>query len=98
MPVASAVLQRRPLEIVHHSRTRDESLLSRQMSHQRLTHYRENWYVDAFCHLLNQLRSFSLSALRDVIVSALDAIEVAPAELAAVLDSGYGAFSGGALE
>lgn len=93
MPVASAVLQRRRLDIVHHSRFRDETL-SRQISPQRLTHYRENWYLDAWCHLRNELRSFSLSALREVSISELDAVEVASEELEAVLDSGYGIFSG----
>ena len=97
MPVASAVLKRQRLDIVHHSRFRDDTL-SRQISPQRLTHYRENWYVDAFCHLRNELRSFSLSALREVAVSPLGAIEVAPEEMAAVLDSGYGIFSGRAAE
>lgn len=97
MPVASAVLQRQRLDIVHHSRFRDDTL-SRQISPQRLTHYRENWYVDAFCHLRNELRSFSLSALREVAVSPMGAIEVAPEEMAAVLDSGYGIFSGRAPE
>jgi predicted DNA-binding transcriptional regulator YafY len=97
MPVASAVLQRRRLDIIHHSRFRNETL-SRQISPQRLTHYRENWYLDAFCHLRNELRSFSLSALREVSTSELDAVEVAPEELAAVLDSGYGIFSGRAPE
>ncbi|MBY0243241.1 MAG: WYL domain-containing protein [Burkholderiaceae bacterium] len=93
MPVASAVLQRKRMNILHHGKQRDETLL-RQVSPQRLTHYRENWYLDAWCHLRGELRSFSLSALREVIVCDIDAVEVPAEELAAVLDSGYGIFSG----
>lgn len=93
MPIASAVLQRKRLNILHHGRQRNETLL-RQVSPQRLTHYRENWYLDAWCHLRGELRSFSLSALREVVVCDIDAVEVAVEEIAAVFDSGYGIFSG----
>lgn len=93
MPVAAAVMKRQRLLIRHYSKLRDETL-QREISPQRLTHYRENWYVDAWCHLRDELRSFSLSALRDVKVLAKDAREVVEGELAAVLDSGYGIFSG----
>jgi predicted DNA-binding transcriptional regulator YafY len=92
-PVATAVLRRKQLEIVHYSRSRDETV-SRRISPQRLTHYRENWYVDAWCHLRGELRKFSLSAIRQVRICDSGAEEVPEEELSDKLDSGYGIFSG----
>ncbi|MYN45903.1 WYL domain-containing protein [Pseudoduganella sp. FT93W] len=93
MPVATAVMNRKRLLISHHNRFRDETL-QREISPQRLTHYRENWYVDAWCHLRNEIRSFGLSAMCSVTITEDSAVEVSAAELGAVLDSGYGIFGG----
>lgn len=93
VPVATAVLRRKQLEIVHYSRFRDETVL-RRISPQRLTHYRENWYVDAWCHLREEIRSFSLSAMQQVHACDAVAAEVPEHELVAALDSGYGIFAG----
>lgn len=92
-PIATAVLQRRRIVIDHHNRSRNE-VIRREVSPQRLNYYRENWYLDAWCHLRNELRSFGLDAVKGVWLGTEDAQEVADQELAAVLDSGYGIFSG----
>ncbi len=36
----------------------------RQISPQRLTHYRDNWYLDGWCHLREGLRTFALDAIQ----------------------------------
>ncbi len=82
-----AVLQRRRIVIDHHNRGRNETI-RREFSPQRLTHYRENWYVDAWCHLRNELRSFGLDAISGVWLGTEPAREVAEEELKAVLDAG----------
>jgi predicted DNA-binding transcriptional regulator YafY len=92
-PIATAVLQRRRIVIDHHNRSRNE-VIRREVSPQRLNYYRENWYLDAWCHLRNELRSFGLDAVKGVWLGTENAQEVADQELAAVLDSGYGIFSG----
>jgi hypothetical protein len=38
----------------------------REISPQRLTHYRDNWYLDAWCHLRDELRSFAVDAIKTV--------------------------------
>ena len=38
----------------------------REVSPQRLVHYRENWYLDTWCHLRNDLRSFAVDAIRRI--------------------------------
>ena len=92
-PIATAVLQRRRIVIDHHNRNRNETI-RREVSPQRLNYYRENWYLDAWCHLRNELRSFGLDAVKGVWLGSESAQEVAEGELAAVLDAGYGIFSG----
>lgn len=92
-PIATAVLQRRRIVIDHLNRNRGETI-RREVSPQRLNYYRENWYLDAWCHLRNELRSFGLDAVKGVWLGSEPAQEVAEGELAAVLDAGYGIFSG----
>ena len=60
---AGGVLQRRQLSLRYHSRSRDE-LSERTVSPQRLTHYRDNWYLDAWDHKPRALRSFSIDRIR----------------------------------
>ncbi len=91
--IASAVLNRRRLKLTYWNRTRDETT-EREVSPQRLVHYRENWYLDAWCHLRNDLRSFALDAMRGVEMVAGKVKEVPDKELDEVLASGYGIFSG----
>jgi predicted DNA-binding transcriptional regulator YafY len=91
--VASAVLSRNRLKLTYWNRSRDETT-EREVSPQRLVHYRNNWYLDAWCHLRNDLRSFALDAMRDVSMVAGKVKEVAEKELDEVLASGYGIFSG----
>lgn len=91
--VASAVLNRQRLKLTYWNRTRNE-VTDREVSPQRLVHYRENWYLDAWCHLRNDVRSFALDATRGVEMVTGKVKEVGDQELDAVLASGYGIFSG----
>jgi predicted DNA-binding transcriptional regulator YafY len=91
--VAAAVLGRQRLGLTYWNRARDETT-TREVSPQRLVHYRDNWYLDAWCHLRRDIRSFSLDAMKSVEMSATKAREVPEAELDDVLASGYGIFSG----
>jgi len=91
--IASAVLGRRRLELTYWNRSRDE-VTEREVSPQRLVHYRNNWYLDGWCHLRNDIRSFALDAVRDVSMVAGKVKDVPESELDAVLASGYGIFSG----
>lgn len=96
-PIATAVLQRRRIVIDHHNRSRNETL-RREVSPQRLNYYRENWYLDAWCHLRSELRSFGLDAIKGVWLGTEAAHEVPEADVSATLDAGYGIFSGRAIE
>ena len=79
--------------MTYYSRPTDSSS-ERRVSPQRLIYYRDNWYLDAWCHLRQALRSFSIDAIQALQISAEPAIEVSEDELNRELESGYGIFSG----
>ena len=91
--IATAVLKRKRLAIVHHHRQRDE-VTARTISPQHLVHYRGNWYVDAWCHKAGGVRSFALDAVRSAVLLDAKAREVPKVELDAHFQSGYGIFAG----
>ncbi len=91
--VARALLNRRQLEIAAWNRGRDEVVV-RTVSPQRLVHYRDNWYLDAYCHLRKGVRSFALDTLHVVTVLNEPAKELEEAELNAHFSGSYGIFSG----
>ena len=91
--IARAVLERRRVRLTYYTRIRDEESV-REISPQRLVHYRDNWYLDAWCHLRDALRSFAVDAVRAAEVLDTAAIDVPDSELDATLASGYGIFGG----
>lgn len=95
--VAAAVLGRQRLKLAYWNRATDATT-EREVSPQRLVHYRNNWYLDAWCHLRRDIRSFSLDAVKAVEMVATKAKDVPDAELDAVLASGYGIFSGARVQ
>ncbi|HWD23222.1 MAG TPA: WYL domain-containing protein [Burkholderiales bacterium] len=90
---AAAVLKRSRLWIRHYNR-KDDRETAREISPQRLVHYRDNWYVDAYCHLREDLRSFAVDAIRAAELRDTRAKEIPAAELDEHLGSGYGIFAG----
>lgn len=91
--VFQSLFRRRRLEIVYHGRRRDD-VSRRTISPQRLTAYRDRWYLDAWCHRAEGLRSFALERIREVKLLDEDAREIDRADLARDLDQAFGIFSG----
>jgi predicted DNA-binding transcriptional regulator YafY len=91
--IALAMMERRRIEIDAWNRGRD-TLDTRVVSPQRLVHYRDNWYLDAWCHLRGALRSFSVDAIQRVARRKEKARDVAAAKLDAHYATSYGIFSG----
>ncbi len=91
--ITIALLERKRIEIDAWNRGRNETN-TRTISPQRLVHYRDNWYVDAWCHLRNDLRSFSVDAIQRVKVLREKARNVASAKLDEHFASAYGIFGG----
>jgi len=57
-------------------------------------HYRDNWYVDAWCHLQQALRTFALDRIRRAQVLKEAAKAVPEARLERYFASSYGIFGG----
>jgi proteasome accessory factor C len=91
--VASATLQRHRLHVRYHSRSKDE-LTERALSPQRLVHYRENWYLDAWDELREALRTFSIDRIVQATETPEPAIDVPTRDLDDHFASAYGIFSG----
>ena len=91
--IGSALVKRKRLIIQHYNRSRDETT-EREISPLRLVYYRDNWYLDAWCHLRNELRCFAVDAIRQATMLEKPAKNVADKKLDAALGSGYGIFSG----
>ena len=95
--IAAALLRRSRLFIRHYNRNEDR-ITEREVSPQRLVHYRDNWYLDAYCHLRADLRSFAVDAIQNAVVKDIPAKEVPKVELDEYLGSGYGIFAGRKVE
>lgn len=91
--VGSALTKRQRLELDYYTRSK-QSQRRRVVSPLRLVHYRNTWYLDAWCHDSDGLRRFALDAMREVALLPQKAKEVAMKTVEAELDSGYGIFAG----
>jgi predicted DNA-binding transcriptional regulator YafY len=91
----SAVLGRRRLAIGYYTRSR-RTESERVLSPQRLLHYRNTWYLDAWCHASEGLRRFALDAVRAARVLEEPARELPLKAVEEELDQGYGVFGGAA--
>jgi predicted DNA-binding transcriptional regulator YafY len=91
--VAKATLERKQIKI-HHFNRQSGKTVERTISPQQLVHYRDNWYVDAWCHLRKEVRSFAVDAITECEQLATDAKELDSEQLRASMQSGYGIFGG----
>lgn len=91
--VGSALLQRKRIAMTYYTRGR-RSEGRRVVSPERLVHYRNTWYLDAWCHSNDELRRFSLDAIREGALLEEKAREVPIKAVEAELDGGYGIFAG----
>jgi predicted DNA-binding transcriptional regulator YafY len=91
--ISQALLTRKRVQICYYSRHQD-SETNRQISPQRLIYYRDNWYLDSWCHWRKGLRSFSVDAIKQVEILSESAKDIDEQYLNDELASGYGIFSG----
>lgn len=91
--VADALLMRQRLEICHFNKGTNKETL-RQVSPQQLIYYRDNWYLDAFCHDRDDLRSFSLDGIKEAKKLESAAVSLPQAVLKETFEDTYGIFVG----
>lgn len=95
--VGVSLLKRQRLQLSYYSKGKDE-LTERAVSPQRLIFYRDNWYLDAYCHFRKGLRSFAMDGIRTAHVLEDKATEVPEKELHENFAESYGIFSGKATQ
>ena len=91
--IAQSTINRKQIKI-HHFNRQTGKTVERTISPQQLVHYRENWYVDAWCHLRKEVRSFAIDAIIDCENLEVDAKELDAELLRKSMQSGYGIFGG----
>lgn len=91
--IAEALIQRQALRIAYHARSSEEST-ERTIDPQRLVHYRDTWYLDAWCRLRTDLRTFSLDRIERCAIGDEPAADIAPDRLEAHYATAYGIFAG----
>lgn len=92
-PISGALAQQKTIAITYYQRS-DNRSSQRSVSPQRLTYYRDNWYLDAFCHMREGLRTFAVDAIREVSTSKIDYLRIPADQLDQHYNSAYGIFSG----
>ena len=92
-PIAEAILRARCLRITY--TTRDEGLVSqREVSPQRLINYRNNWYLDAWCHKRDYYRTFAMECISSISKSTAPYKSVSCAEMDSYFQASYGIYAG----
>lgn len=95
--IGRALLNRNRLNITYYARsTNAES--EREVSPQSLIYYRDNWYLDAYCHLRNDLRSFAVDGIKTSTVLDKKTQEIPNKDLEDNFANSYGIFSGKATQ
>ncbi len=91
--LAKATIERKRLRIAHFNRERGETI-ERDISPQQLVHYRDNWYVDAKCHLRRDIRCFAVDAITSAEILDIPGDEVDQDQLRLAMRASYGIFGG----
>ena len=95
--IGAALLKRNRLSIKYYAKGKNEET-EREISPQRLIFYRENWYLDAYCHMRNGLRSFAVDGIRSAVPTNTKAHEISDKECQEHFAESYGIFSGKATQ
>jgi predicted DNA-binding transcriptional regulator YafY len=91
--VSRATFERHQIALTHFNRSSSKTI-QRTVSPIEIVLYRGNWYLNAWCHLREDLRRFSIDAISTAESKSEAAIEISEEEVATKLGQGYGIFSG----
>ena len=90
--VSEALLNQQQLDI--HYESYNHSKTERRISPQTLIYYRENWYLDAWCHLRQNLRTFSLARINQLKINSKKSKQITEETKQMHFAQAYGIFSG----
>ncbi|MFT3857523.1 MAG: YafY family protein [Aquabacterium sp.] len=92
--IGHAVIAGQRLRITYSARTSGQTT-ERVVSPLRLVHYRENWYLDAWCHLREEVRNFSVDMIRGAQLIEEKAKRISLKRVANAMGPAYGIFAQG---
>jgi len=95
--LGKALLKGRRVRLAYAARSTTE-VTEREVSPVRLMYYRENWYLDAWCHLRQELRNFSVDRIERIEVLDKSVKAVSRKHVDHALGPGYGIFAQGKLQ
>ncbi|MCX7553791.1 WYL domain-containing protein [Marinicella sp. S1101] len=91
--IMSALQADKKLKISYKTRGKNE-ITERLVSPQRLTSYRNAWYLDAWCHLREDIRLFALEQIQAISPDIEQSKKLSPEQLRSHYADSYGIFSG----
>ncbi|NKC15448.1 MAG: WYL domain-containing protein [Gammaproteobacteria bacterium] len=91
--VCRAVIDRSQLEFRYAGRVK-RTVSNRVVSPQRVVYYRDQWYLDAWDHDADGLRTFSVDRMQQVAVAPRPALDIEAEEIDAEVLPSYGIFAG----
>lgn len=94
--VGEALMNGKQLSIQYADHKGDST--QRTLSPQTLVYYRDNWYLDAWCHLRNDLRTFMLPRIKSAKPTEEAATAIEAERLDAHFQQSYGIFAGQATQ
>lgn len=95
--IGCALCENRMIRMRYFSASRSQTTL-REVSPQRLVHYDNRWYFDAYCETAGALRTFAVENVRSVEVLEQDGRRVSIEEIEQKLDGGYGIYHGNDIQ
>lgn len=93
--IGEALLKHKRVHICYKSFSRYDT--ERILSPQNLVYYRENWYLDAWCHLRDDLRTFAIARIAEAEIVKGRARKVPRKQLEDHFAASYGIFAGPAI-
>lgn len=93
LTLVQALFNQQQLHIQYHARS-DDQTSERPVSPQNLVLYKDNWYLDAYCHQRNQPRTFALDRIKAATINGRPAYLLEPDTLQQHFGSSYGIFAG----
>lgn len=91
--ICDGIARRKKMKIVYKDRQNDRKT-ERIISPLQLVKYRDNWYLDAFCHKRNEIRIFSLDRILKGEILKEKAKSIPKKQLKEFFEKSYGIFAG----
>ncbi|VUD40405.1 hypothetical protein TDB9533_00192 [Thalassocella blandensis] len=95
--ITDAIVKSQSL-LMHYEKLDSQEPSEREISPQRLINYRNNWYLDAWCHKQQHYRTFALEGIRTITPSSSPYHVIDSITLDNYFQASYGIYAGSNIE